>query len=400
MERRCLLPEDVRAHNRGLLLRLVSEAGPLSRRELARLTGLSIPTVAAIVSELLGHGYIVESSTEERSNLRGPRASQVTLVRDCAVVMGVDVGVDRIQIGLCDLSGLVPDVVEIPVGAAGSAGDALDAAVAAAAPLVARAGGRLRGIGVGVPGPVDEARRRSVVSLPLGWRDVPIADRFEQAFGLPATVEYNVRAMALAEAYHGLGRQAENLLYVQVGDGVGFSFLVSGVPFRQGAHGVSELGHYQVAQDGPRCVCGAVGCLEVRLAEPYLRGRLRQVAKDSPALARSLRKGLTPLEALDVALSAGETAAEEVLTDFVGHLSVAIALNVNVFSPTRVALGGVLADAPKEVLARLVAATQERICVVLRDAVRIEPSLLGRYSGVLGAGTAALDQLLFRSGMR
>jgi predicted NBD/HSP70 family sugar kinase len=312
--------------------------------------------------------------------------------------MGVDVGLDRIQIGLCDLSGLVPGVVEVPLCAGRTPSQALDAAVSAAVPLVDRAGARLCGVGVGVPGPVDAAGRRSVVSLALGWRDVAVADRFERAFGMPATVEYNVRAMALAEVYHGLGRQAENLLYVQVGDGVGFSFVVSGVPFRQGAHGVSELGHHQVAQDGPRCVCGAIGCLEARLAEPYLRRRLRHVAKDCPALARALRRGLAPLSALSVSVRAGEGRADAVLADFVEHLSTAIALNVNVFSPTRVALGGILADAPADVSNRLVEATRARICRVLREEVLIEQSMLGRYTGVLGAATSALDHLLYRGG--
>jgi predicted NBD/HSP70 family sugar kinase len=397
VERHCLLPEDVRAHNRGLLLRVVNEEGPLSRRDLAHRTGLSIPTVAAIVADLLIQGYVRES-LGARSNLRGPRASLVGLVRDAAVVMGVDVGVRRVRIGLCDLSGLVPDVVEVPVDGTASAGDVLDAAVRAAAPLVARAGSRLSGVGVAVPGPVDAAGRRSAVSLPLGWRDVPVAEHLELALGVPATVEYNVRAMAQAEALHGLGRCVENLLYVEVGDGVGFSFAVGGVPFRQGAHGVSELGHHQVAAAGPRCGCGALGCLEAYVAEPYLRQRLWQVAPGNPVLDGALRRGLPPLEVLDLAVRAGEAAAGSVLDDVVTHVSTAIALNVNVFSPRRVALGGMLAQAPKDILTRLVSATRTRVCAVLRGTVEIEPSALGAHAGVLGAAATALDRLLYRAG--
>jgi glucokinase len=156
------------------------------------------------------------------------------------------------------------------------------------------------------------------------------------------------------------------------------------------------MGHHQVAQDGPRCVCGAIGCLEARLAEPYLRRRLRHVAKECPEVAHALRHGEAPLSAVAWGVRAGECRAEAVLDDFVEHLSTAIALNVNVFSPTRVALGGILADAPKDVLDRLVDATRARVFRVLRDAVRIEPSTLGRYTGVLGAATAALDCLLYR----
>src|SRR5205807_5220074 len=104
------------------------------------------------------------------------------------------------------------------------------------------------GAGIAVPGPVDADGRRTLHSLALGWRDVPVAERFEEAFGSPAVAEYNVRAMALAEARHGLGLRAENLLYVHLGESLGFAFVVDGLPFRQGAHGVSELGHHRVVE--------------------------------------------------------------------------------------------------------------------------------------------------------
>src|SRR6266511_2575020 len=213
------LPEDLRAYHRGLLLRLLGEEGPMTRRDLAQRSALSLPTVASIVSELLIAGQITESiPRSDRVAPRGPRA------------------------------------------------------------------GRLR-----------------LLSLPLGWRDVPVAERFEEAFGVPAVVEYNVRAMALAEARHGLGQRAENLLYVHLGEGFGLAFVVNGVAFRQGAHGVPELGHHQVAERGPRCSCGGVGCLESVLGTTSLRQRIREAARQSPALRPLLRRRLPVLEVLDMA---------------------------------------------------------------------------------------------------
>jgi predicted NBD/HSP70 family sugar kinase len=383
-----------------LLLRLLTEQGPLSRRELAGRTGLSIPTVSSIVTDLTSEGYLTESIPRvHRPARRGPRASVVTLSRHGYTFLGVDIGPQEVRLGLTDLSGLVTRAARAPFERGAPAERVIDLAVATAAPLVEAAGRTMVAVGVGVPGPVDPERRRCVLSLALGWRDdIDVADRFERAFDKPTVVDYNVRAMAVAEARYGLGQRAENLLYVHVGDGVGFGFIVDGKPFRQGAHGVSELGHHQVADDGPRCRCGAVGCLEALLSEPYLRSRVEQAARRSPILARARHQHRALLEMLDAAACAGDEVAKGLLAEFVEHLSTAIALNVNVFSPTRVALGGILATAPKEVLEQVLSATRTKICSVFRDHVSIEPTLLGRHAGLLGAATVALDRVFYERG--
>jgi predicted NBD/HSP70 family sugar kinase len=398
VDRRSWLPEDVRAHNRGLLLRLLTEQGPLSRRELAVMTGLSIPTVTSIVTDLTVEGYVTESVPQIRSARRGPRATVVTLQHNRYTALGLDIGTEEVRLGLTDLSGLVTEVARAPFERGAPPERVLDVAVAAAGPIVEAAGDTLVGIGVAVPGPVDQARRRCVLSLALGWHDAVIADGIETAFHRPVVVDYNVRAMAAGEARHGLGQRAENMLYVHVGDGVGFAFVVEGRPFRQGAHGVSELGHYQVDADGPKCVCGSVGCLEAVLCESHLRTLIAQAAPHSLALASADLHHRAPLEALDAAVHAGDPVADRLLTQFADHVSTAIALNVNVFSPSRVALGGILASAPKEVLERVLEASRAKVCPVLRHQVRVEPSAIAQHAGVLGAATVALDQLFYGVG--
>ena len=396
MDRRSWLPEDLRAYHRGLLLRMLSEEGAQTRRDLAQRTGLSIPTVASIVAELLVAGQVGETVPAcEGVAPRGPRAAVLTLSRHAQVVLGVDVCANRIRAGLCDLSGVVSEVVSVPAPRA-TAESLLDRAVEAVRPLVESAGDRLIGVGVAVPGPVDPDGRRSLLALPLGWHDVPVAERFEEAFGVPAVAEYNVRAMALAEARHGLGVRAENLLYVHLGASLGVAFVIDGRPFRQGAHGVSELGHHRVVERGPRCSCGEVGCLEALLGEEYLRRRVRDAAAERPALAALVRRRLPVLELLDLAAIDGDDAATEILDDVVTHLSTVVALSVDLLSPSRVALGGELATAPKEVLERLCEAIRAKVSQLLRDQVRVERAVIGRHPGVLGAGTVALDRLFYR----
>ncbi len=398
MDRRSWLPEDLRAYHRGLLLRLLGEEGPLTRRELARRSGLSIPTAASIVNDLLSAGHVTESMPGSGPDgPRGPRAGVLNLARTAHLALGVDVCTSRLRVGLCDLGGMVSQVASAAVPARISPAGLLDLAVDLARPVVSTARERVVGIGVAVPGPVDQLGRRSVLSLPLGWRDVPVAECFEEAFGIPAVVEYNVRAMALAESRYGLGVRAENLLYVHLGEGFGVAFIVDGLAFRQGAHGVSELGHHRVVERGPRCSCGAVGCLDAVLSRAYLQHRLRDAARASPTLAELVRRRLPVLELLDIATQGGGAGpAAAILDDVVMHLSTAVALSVDMFSPSRVALGGELATAPKDVLQRIESATREKTNRVVRDQVRIERSEIGRYPGLLGGATVALDRLFYR----
>lgn len=377
-------------------MRLLTDEGPTTRRQLAQRSGLSIPTTASIISELLTTGYVTEAVPADRSAGRGPRAGVVAIVRHGHVVVGVDVSRTRVRIGLCDLSGVVSEVTTVPVDQHAGPDEVLETAVAAAAPLVRTAGKRLIGVGVAVPGPVDPDGRRLQLPLALDWRDVAVAERFERAFNTVATVEYNVRAMALAEARYGLGRSADNLLYLHLGECLGVAFLVDGFAFRQGSHGVSELGHHQVATDGPQCTCGAVGCLEAVLGKEHLLQRIQEAAHTSPVLAKLACGSLPPLEILDSAAQAADPAARAILDDVITYLGTAVALSVNIFSPSRVALGGSLATAPKDFLSELQEAILGRVSRVLRDQVTVERATIGRHPGVLGAGTVALDRLFYR----
>jgi predicted NBD/HSP70 family sugar kinase len=394
VSRRTRLPQDLRTHHRSLVLRLLDDEGPMTRAEVARRTGLSVPTATSIVTALVTEGCLWEAGRHEATARRGPRASTVALARSSRTAIGVWLDVDRARVGLCDLSATVGETVEVPIDPEEGPDAALDRAITAAAPLAAAAGSTLTGIGVAVPGPVDPARQRCLQALRLGWRDVPVADRFERRLGAPTLVEYNVRAMALAEVRHGLGHPSEDLLYLHLGSGVGVALVVDGESLPQTARGASELAHHQLVADGPSCACGGVGCLEALV-------RHDRLAASAAAVSQTLERAMeTPEAPLDVLVAAAQVdpGAEAVLDEFVGHLSSGLAVAVNLFSPSRVALGGFLTHAPKEVIDGIRRSARAKICAPLREGVRIERSELGEEAGVLAAATVALEELFFHAG--
>lgn len=388
--------QGLRVHNRAAVLRLLRDHESLSRSSLAARTGLSPTTMTNVVAELIDSGCVVELAAFEGRARVGRPAIGLGLVSDARFVVGVQVGAGTVSLGLCDL--------RARVRRANSFDFDLDAPAAEVVHIVAKrvrtllrrvAGERVLGIGVAAPGPVDAGHRRNVMSVNLGWQDVPFADLLEAATGLPTVVEHNVRAMALAEARYGDARESGSVLYVYVRTGVGAGLVIDGAPFLSGTSGVTELGHLRVVENGRVCACGSRGCLETVVSEPYLLRRVAKAGKRS-VLAAELAGGSALLAALTTAEDAGEAFASDVVAELVKHLSTALAAAVNLLNPGMVLLGGLFADGPDSLLARVEKETRASVFPALREGVVVRRSVLGIDAGVVGAAAFALDRFFYR----
>ncbi|WP_433333496.1 ROK family protein [Spirillospora sp. CA-294931] len=379
---------ELRVQNRGLLLRVLRDNGPVPRSELARRTGLSATTITKVVAGLIDEGLVTEGGDAPGEGRVGRPAIDVALVREARAVCGVQVRGGAARVGLCDLRAGLITGEEIAFARDTDPAEVLDRIAALAGDLIDRSGydrERILGVGVAAPGPVDAAERRNVLSINLGWRDVPFADHLEGALGLPTVVDHNVRAMALAESRYGIG--ADNLLYVYVRTGVGAGLVIGGRPFRPGAHGVTELGHLRVVEKGRRCACGSTGCLETVVSEPILLEQIQGTIGLAP--------GQGVLAALEGAAEAGDARATTILDELVEHLTTALASAVNLLNPELIVLGGVFADAPGGTLDRVRTSLYSKAFPILRDSVRLASTSLGLDAGVIGGAASALDRFFY-----
>jgi predicted NBD/HSP70 family sugar kinase len=373
---------------RGQILALLRDDGPLTRIELSRRTALSPTTMTRVVAHLLDDGCVAEGAAVSHGRTGRP-GTELSIVPGAYSVIGVQVGVGTVRLGVGDLLGRSEDAggFDYPVGA--DAEDVLDRIADHVTTLRDRHGLRgreLLGVGVAVPGPVDQDRRRLVMPINLPWRDVPVADRLEAALGIPVVVEHNVRSMALAEARFGIGRGAESVAFVYLRTGIGAGLVIEGHGFHGGVHGAIEFGHLRVLENGERCVCGGLGCLETVVSDRALRATLSTLGLDGEAAE--------PFEALLAAATVDPTAAKSV-DGVVTHLATALSALVNLLTPQVIILGGAFCAAPPGFLERLSDATKEAVFPVIRPAVRLRPSSLGIDAGVSGAVTAALDHFFY-----
>ncbi|WP_211356078.1 ROK family protein [Lapillicoccus jejuensis] len=233
------------------------------------------------------------------------------------------------------------------------------------------------GCGVVVPGLVDERAGVGLLSVNLGWRDLPIGDLVGVATGLPTVVGHDVRAGLVAETRLGAARGARHALFVPLGTGIAGALMVDGHVLTGGGW-AGELGHVPVDPDGPPCPCGATGCLEVLAS--------------ASAVSRAYRERTgRPAEAREVAarVEAGEPDAVAVWSVAVSALARAVLATVTITGVDLVLVGGGLAQSGETLLAPLRREIDARR--TFQRPPRVVHAALGDRAGCLGAACLAWD---------
>jgi predicted NBD/HSP70 family sugar kinase len=384
---------------RGQVLTLLRDRGPMPRIALARQSGLSPTSITRLIAQFIDEGLVSEGDTISPARLGRP-ATEVALRRDSFFVVGVQIGVGFVSIGVFDIGGTVLESSTLTFPADASVEMVLTTAAREIERLIESTPGvdrnRMLGIGVAAPGPVDPAGRLVMLPVNLTWRDAPVADILEQELQLPVRVEHNVRSMALAEATFGAGRELGSVAFVYLRTGLGAGLVVEGEPFSGGVHGAIEIGHLRTSARNRPCVCGGRGCLETLVSDTALRTQCAtlgvEVGNEGPLAA------LWTAGAHAEAASSGRANPAEVaaaIDEVVEQLATGLSSLATLLNPQVIFVGGTLGDMPDEFIQRLSDESRRSIFPLLRDTIRLERSSLGLNAGMLGAATAALDKLFY-----
>ncbi|HEU5320831.1 MAG TPA: ROK family protein [Methylomirabilota bacterium] len=265
------------------------------------------------------------------------------------VLIGVDVGGTTIAAGVVSEAGEVLVEARAPA----RAGDALATIERLVAELCAEAGrrgGRVSGIGVGVPGPVDTVAGRVGEPVPHApdLAGQPLAAILRAQCGLPVFVDNDVNALALAEWMFGAGRGARSLVVLAPGTGFGAGIVLDGHLVRGVAGFGGELGHTPVNFDGPACWCGGRGCLAVYasgrgIAEAAQARVAGAAAAPLLAAAGGDPRGITAALVFRAA-AAGDPVAAAVVDEACQALGASLGTVVNGLNPEVVVITGGVAE--------------------------------------------------------
>lgn len=232
--------------------------------------------------------------------------------------------------------------------------------------------------GVAIPGLVDEPNGIALLSVNLGWRDLPLAADVTARLGVPTAIGHDVRAGLLAERRIGAARGADQVLFVPLGTGIAAALMVDGRVLQAGGW-AGEIGHVVVDPAGRDCPCGARGCLEV----------ISSAAAVARTFAETAGRGASAQDVAEL-VDAGDSTAKAVWDNAIDALASVLATTVIATGIDRVVVGGGLVLSGETLLWPLRAALAARMTLG-REVEVVASELLDR-AGCLGAGVLAWDQ--------
>ncbi len=387
----------LRDMNEILVLNQVRERQPISRIDIAESTRLEGSTVSKIVTRLIENEFVYENGVGAASSQGGRKKRFLHLNPEKAYAVGVDLEPQHNLIAVSDFSGRI--LRRMTVSNSSDPRVALEA-VAGAIRKVLQANqtpnipkDRVAGIGVSLVGLVDAKEGRVLAGESLGWGDdVPVGSILRQALNLdlPLYFDNGARLAALAEVWLGshTSRPPQDLVFLEVSEGVGAGIVIRGQLYHGSLNGAGEFGHISLDQSGPLCSCGGRGCLEVFASDQATIARYRELCRAENCLAE-IENGITIEELIERGAAGNPRAIEAVrqTAGFLGRGLIPVIYSVN---PEVIVLGGAITKAweiiypeIRRVLAAQVTRFYSSHVTIIPSTLKEKPSLTGAIALVL-----------------
>ncbi len=390
-------PQD--SSNKEVILNVIKEHAPVSRTDVTRITGLSGASVTKFVNDLIKMGLVREDGWE--SSKGGRRPVLLKLVPEANFAIGVDLGAANLRVVVVNLEAKIITKITKKTKADEGKEKVFKRMIAAIYEAINTSKidkSKIKGIGIGISGIIYHKRGVCLFCPHIkGWENIPVKELVEEEFGVEVSVDDSARTMALAEHWCGLAQKVENFIFVNVGIGVGSSIFINGQIYRGSRGTAGELGHTTIDENGPRCMCGNRGCLEIFVSGPAIIRRARELLEEGVvSLIRKMVDGnltkITP-EIIAEAARKGDKLAFNIMEKTGEYLGIGIANAVNLFNPELVIIGAGVSGAGDLFLDTLKRTVKARALHTASTSVEIKLSELGDTTAALGAAILILKTI-------
>lgn len=334
----------VKQLNGAVVYRLIDQQGPISRIQIAEISGLAPASITKITRQLLERGLIKEIA--QQASTGGRRAISLTTECNLFHAIAIKLGRDEIDIALLDLTGCVLGHYHAPFSYK-SPSELTAKLITQLRDFITQHENSLAeliAIAISLPGLVNSDSGLVEYMPNFKRQQLPLSQLIKDEFNLECFIGNDTCGQALAEYYFGISKACRDSLLVSIHNGTGAGIIVNGRVFLGHKRNVGEIGHIQIDPLGAQCQCGNFGCLETLVSNPAI---LNQFHTLLGAGHDSCLKNHPDISITDICSAAleGDELAKQVLSNVGHHLGKAIAITVNLFNPEQIVISGAITHA-------------------------------------------------------
>ncbi|MFN8401720.1 MAG: ROK family transcriptional regulator [Anaerolineales bacterium] len=391
----------LRETNLALVVRLIHNQSPLSRAQLAGITGLNKSTVSSLVDELIERGLVYETGSNTGGT--GRPATLLEINPNAGHVIGVELGVDFVSVAVTDILGNIVWRRREDANPSDDQKKMINQTLQIVKDAIAigkRKNYKFLGLGLSTPGTVDIHKGVLIFAPNLHWHDVPFVQIFSEQTKLKVFVENDANAAAIGEHLFGTARHTNDFIFVFAGVGIGGGLFLDGKLYRGRNGYAGEIGHSPIMAEPSQnvCHCGNRGCWETYANQYSIiqRVQARLEVKRSSIIPKLMAEQSASLS-ISLIKQAADAGDREAIDSFyeAGHaMGQGLAGLINIFNPEKIVIGGPLSVAGEYMLPAIKQTVSQHSMPGIKPQAEIGLSPFGPDASLIGAVAIVVDNIL------
>ncbi|MFH1379817.1 MAG: ROK family protein [bacterium] len=312
------------------------------------------------------------------------------------LALGIDLGGTHIKVALVESSGNIKKDMQLDTRVKEGPAAIIQDIKKACKQLIAKKGNqRIKGIGVGIAGDIDQRSGKVRFSPNLNWKNVWVGRELKKYFNIPVIIENDANAAAWGAYILDSKKKIKNIITLTLGTGVGGGIIFDGKLFRGSTGSAGEIGHIPLYPYGPKCSCGCRGCLECYVGAPHLVRKTQEaiMAGRKTLISDMVHDDLNAITSIiiEIAAKKGDGLAREIWDTAGKSLGIAIGGLINLLNPRMIVLAGGTSRAGKLILDPMWYAIKKHSFSSVRKNLSIIVSRHDKDLGVVGAALLVWD---------
>ena len=329
----------IKDSNRKKILNILYKNKEVTKQEISKLTGISIPTVINNINLLLEEGLVEETGVATSTGGRKPVI--IRFLSDSRFSFGVEITPSLVRVLRTNLNSEIKFDTSFPIKGMGNFENIMTKISEIVNNHIIEnklSIDKILGIGFSLPGTVDEDQLTMELAPNMNFKNIDF-NNYKNNFDFPIFIENEANAAAFGEMILGIGKEMKNLIYISITQGIGTGIVIQDHLYKGKNKRAGEFGHMTIVPNGKQCNCGRKGCWELYASENLLVDRYNE---GSASQAETVTAQLVSLDEFFAKVELQDSRANAILKDYLYYLSIGIQNIIFGLDPHYIIIGGSL----------------------------------------------------------